>query len=734
MSSIQKILKVEGLGKFKDFSSSNDDLRFLKHTVIFGYNTYGKSTLTTIFRSLKSSDQKFLYGKKRFGHEGNITIDILDGNNQHLTLTNSNWSNPNIVIFDNNFVHNYVFVGDEIDHKHKSSLHGIFVGENVGQQVSRIKELRKEQDGLEKQRDQIKAEYSKSNLGTFDAFLKAEIVDNTQKKIETKKEEIQRLQNLATLKQLISISPLASTFEKFAASMQKTLDTSAEKNIESHIHDNWKDKLASKNFLADGVALLKDETNSCVFCGQSLIPVTELIKDFKNVFGTTYKETQQEIEKIGEAFLRFDAEAEIAKFLPLGVTCADILDKAVLLKNKDLIDEDVRKKLKNLNHPVDCESAGSPFKIFVAEVVNLHPTFDKLKTQEFSAEKQKSFENELKQLELAQYRHGNEGSGLAKRFESAAGVVDAKKAEIDALRKEIDEATNSAVERNQEQINSILKNSLKSDFSIQKMNSRSNLTRSDAHFVEYEFVIDGNVVPLSNKGSQLDEEPLDQPYFGNTLSDSDRRLLAMAFFISSLQTDDNLKDKIIVLDDPFSSFDSNRKDYLARAIIDIQNEKKERPEQVIVLTHDDGFLGRLQEKLPSSETKILKIKYAPASGSTLEVCNVDEIIEEQYFKDIKYVNDAVENSHNIDESLGKVRKCLERILRHKYYFMLDKGTLADGSISSYLEKIDGKCPVKDKILSNNWHEHMHDQHEIMKLSEPEKLQKLRDFLALLEEI
>lgn len=732
---INKIIKISGLGKFKDFTSNgNDDLKFLKKTIIFGFNTYGKSTLTTIFRSLKNSEQKYLLGKKNFSHTGDIVIDILDGNNQHLTLANGNWSNPNIVIFDNYFIHNAVFVGDEIDHKQRSSLHGIFVGENVGQKVRKLKELRGEQGALEKKRDQVKAEYTKNNLGSFEAFLKVEKIANVDKEIKKKKEKIQRLKNIAALKQLISASPFASTFANFVTAMQKTLDTSVENNIDEHINNHWKDDHASKNFLADGVNLLKDEAGTCVFCGQDLKPVSELIKDFKKVFGATYAETRQEIEKYGEAFLRFDTEAEMAKFASLGVKCEDILDRKSLLENKSILDKDVTKKLKDLNHPIDCESKDSPFKIFVAEVIKLHPIFEELKNQDFSTKKQQSLENELRQLELSQYRHSKDGSSLAGRYQDAVKAVETKKTEIDNLREEIDEATKSAIEKNQEQINTILKDVLKAEFIIQKLSSRSNLTRSDAHFVEYEFVIDGNIVPISNKRSQSDEEPLDKSYFGNTLSDSDRRLLAMAFFISSLRTDEELKEKIVILDDPFSSFDSNRKDYLARAIIDIQNEKKEQPKQVIILTHDDSFLGRLQEKLPDSDTKILKIKYSDASGSVLEKCNVDEIIEEQYFKDIKYIKDSADNSYNVDEALVKVRKCLERVLRHKYYFILDKSTLKDGSISAYLEKIDDKCAVKDEILDNNWHEHMHDQHEIMKLSEPEKIQKLKDFLTLLEKV
>ncbi|MCX6736421.1 MAG: AAA family ATPase [Candidatus Parcubacteria bacterium] len=732
---INKILKIEGLGKFKKFSNTgNDDLKFLKYTVIFGYNTYGKSTLTTIFRSLKDSDQKRLNGKKSFGFIGNLAIDILDETGQHLTLANGKWSNPNIAIFDNYFTHSSVFVGDEIGHKHKSSLYGVFVGEDIRQQISKLKELRGEQDALEKERDKIKSEYTKGYLGTFDAFLGKEAVDGVEEKKETKKKEIQRIKNSVSLKQLIASSPFASKFEKFSASMQKTLDTSAETNIENHVKSHWKDVTASKNFLAAGVDLLKDGTNTCVFCGQGLTPVVNLIKDFKNVFGATYKETQQEIEKIGEAFLRFDVEAEMAKFTPLGVICEEIYNKDVLLKNKNILDEDVRKKLKNLNYAIDVTSAISPFKSFVAEIVKLHPTFEMLKTQEFSTIKQTALENELKQLELAQYRHGEEGVALAQKFTKAIIAVETKKTEIDTLRKKIDEATKDTIGKNQKQVNTILTDVLKADFTIQKMSGQSNLTRANAHSIDYEFVINENIVPISNKHLQTDEEPLDKPYFGNTLSDSDRRLLALAFFIASLQTDSNLKDKIIVLDDPFSSFDSNRKDYLARMIIDIQNEKKERPGQIIVMTHDDGFLGRLQSKLPSSDTKVLKIKNSVADGSVLDKCDVDEIIEEEYFKNIKHIKEAADKTRDVDSALKRVRPCLERVLRHKYYFCLDKETLESGSITSYLEKIDKKCVIKDEILKSGWHEHMHDEHEIMKLLEPEKVQKLKDFLVLLEKI
>ena len=176
------------------------------------------------------------------------------------------------------------------------------MGDNIKQKIISLKDLRSEQNKPEKQRDQIKFGYTKNDLGSFDVFLKTKFVKDVQNEIERKEEEIKRFKNIASLKQLISSSPLASNFKQFSISIGKTLDTSAEKNIKDHMDAHWKNTQASKNFLADGVTLLKDELEACVFCGQDLSPVKELIYGFKKVFGDTYKEIRQEIERVGEDF------------------------------------------------------------------------------------------------------------------------------------------------------------------------------------------------------------------------------------------------------------------------------------------------------------------------------------------------------------------------------------------------------------------------------------------------
>jgi wobble nucleotide-excising tRNase len=52
---------------------------------------------------------------------------------------------------------------------------------------------------------------------------------------------------------------------------------------------------------------------------------------------------------------------------------------------------------------------------------------------------------------------------------------------------------------------------------------------------------------------------INYPNFKNSLSESDKRVLAFAFFLSLLKHDEGLDKKILVFDDPFSSFEVRSK-------------------------------------------------------------------------------------------------------------------------------------------------------------------------------
>lgn len=100
----------------------------------------------------------------------------------------------------------------------------------------------------------------------------------------------------------------------------------------------------------------------------------------------------------------------------------------------------------------------------------------------------------------------------------------------------------------------------------------------------YKLIINGTAVELGD-----DKTPLNIPSFRNTLSAGDRSTLALALFIAQLEHDPNLKDKIVVFDDPLTSQDRSRRTATQILICNLAKEVK----QVFVLSHDPYFLRAL---------------------------------------------------------------------------------------------------------------------------------------------
>jgi wobble nucleotide-excising tRNase len=81
------------------------------------------------------------------------------------------------------------------------------------------------------------------------------------------------------------------------------------------------------------------------------------------------------------------------------------------------------------------------------------------------------------------------------------------------------------------------------------------------------------------------------PSFKSTLSAGDRNTLALAFFFASIDLDDDVATKIVVIDDPISSLDDHRSLTTAQQIKSLA----QRTAQVIVLAHDKRFLCQIWE-------------------------------------------------------------------------------------------------------------------------------------------
>lgn len=99
------------------------------------------------------------------------------------------------------------------------------------------------------------------------------------------------------------------------------------------------------------------------------------------------------------------------------------------------------------------------------------------------------------------------------------------------------------------------------------------------------------VTGQASKGETVIRLKLKEPCrerVSNVLSDGEQRALALAFFLAEVTVSDERS--AIVLDDPVSSLDHERRAYLAERLA---GESKRR--QVVVFTHDMAFIQLLQE-------------------------------------------------------------------------------------------------------------------------------------------
>ena len=78
---LKRIQRIQNIGKFADCNAAGCE--FAKETIIFGFNTQGKSTLTAILRSLQTGNSNILIGRKTFGATGSKKVEVdFDNRNQ----------------------------------------------------------------------------------------------------------------------------------------------------------------------------------------------------------------------------------------------------------------------------------------------------------------------------------------------------------------------------------------------------------------------------------------------------------------------------------------------------------------------------------------------------------------------------------------------------------------------------------------------------------------------------
>jgi wobble nucleotide-excising tRNase len=146
------------------------------------------------------------------------------------------------------------------------------------------------------------------------------------------------------------------------------------------------------------------------------------------------------------------------------------------------------------------------------------------------------------------------------------------------------------------------------------------------------------------------------------LSSGDRSALALAFFLAAMKQDFDFGNKIVALDDPFTSQDRFRRTCTQQLIRQLSSVAK----QVIVLSHDPFFLRLIWENYPAADIKCLQMCRS-CDNTIIGEWDIDSETQSTYMKNYSVLLDFYRNRKGAPLEIARsIRPFIEGLYRVRF--------------------------------------------------------------------
>jgi wobble nucleotide-excising tRNase len=682
---IRKIISIKNVGRFEN-CAWRGGAQFESMGLIYAENGRGKSTFCDVLRSLQTGSGDFILGRKRLGATGDSEVAILADGNTKLTFKNGSWdaTKPEIAIFDSRFVHENVYAGDNIDHDHKKNLYRIIVGEAGVKLAEKVDALDvKVRDTSKEAKNKLDLLTAKLPAGTnLKTFEKISADQGIKQKIAAKEDELKNAElaakkssEIKTKGQLVELTlpTFPNNFESLLAEKLPALAEQAEKSLREHLANHTHN--ATETWLSEGLAYQKDE--SCPFCGQSTIDLP-LISAYQAYFDAAYQTLKDKLsdaqkcveadfgEKValsgqktlgdnstlGEFWrqLGLGAQVVIPDLGSYAATLSELRNRSVELLRLKIaapleampLSQEYKDALASFEKlETDRKSYNSALKAFNKEIADY-----KAKQGAVDLSKLKS---ELAELKLIELRHTAPIIDAINAWKAAEKEKTRLNDEKSTAKTDLDTHGATVLTVHEKRINDLLK-MFAAGFRI------SGTERSYAGgkpSSSYKLQINNVDVELGDENT-----PKSSPSFGNTLSAGDRSTLALALFIAQLERDPNLKDKIVVFDDPFTSQDRSRRTATQTLICTLAKQVR----QVLVLSHDPHFLRTVWDSYKGGAGAKCFQFARMANGTSVSEWEIEQETAGEYVKKHRVLWDYRYNSSASTASAREVAQTIRPVL------------------------------------------------------------------------
>ncbi len=445
-------------------------------------------------------------------------------------------------------------------------------------------------------------------------------------------------------------------------------------------------KLSNENWVAQGREYLSKDGNACPFCQKETI-TEEFKKQLELYFDTSYQESTETIKKMKEDYTnktdevleRLDKIVETEQKNQQTKLNTEIFKRIVeTLKSKINGNwQKMRDKSKEMSRSFKLESTKNEIKeisdlIDTAnqQIANHNEMIKDIQNQKKICVEQtwKFLVNEFKN-DIQEYNKKH--CGLEKGIKKLENEISEIEGKIEELENEIRELEKTMVNIKPivNEINALLKGYGFTNFSL--------------------------ACTEDEKSYRIQRE--DGQLVGETLSEGEVTFITFLYYYhltkGSLKENDISRNKVLVIDDPISSLDSNILFIVSVLVRDLMKEiteEKTNIKQVIILTHNTYFYKEITLecdkryqgkysfwiiKKDNNVSKIEKFEENPIKNSY-----------ELLWQEVRWAKEKQAKENNI--SWVSLQNVMRRII--EYYFRILGGFKHNDSLSEYFENIEEK--------------------------------------------
>lgn len=711
---IKKFIKISGTGKFLNYNHSSvpgnhRTTNFEKINLIYGENGSGKTTLSVILNSLKG-DNNLLAKKRAFDRTVPQSVEVLTDviANPKSTFKNNVWDfhYSNIEIFDIHFINENIYTGSEIQTTHKKNLFEIIFGQqgiNLKLDIQNIKERIQNGNKLIKETSE-KIEFAIDKVYRAENFCSVPFDTLIDSKITVKEADIITAKSYQLIQQKTSLTSIPILIIPFniqnvISSIEKSIDNISEQFLSKFkIHKNHLEMESSEEWLKQGFESIKE--NSCPFCLRPFDATVEIVEAYKQYFNIEYNQLLGSLEKIRSDIASYNLDTQFLTIENAISTNNNLLDfwkqhlanepilttligdKPTLVEEFEKVKELIKLKSENPiqgNNSLPISTFNSSIELFNKKIkaYNLEVQNYSLRITALKILQQpniQQLEIDLKRLKAIKKRNDPTINTLCTNLVAYTNRVTALKTEKDNKQQLLDTHSARIFTNYTTKINLYLR-AFAPYLEIRGLDSVY-IGNSKEPIIKYALHIDGNEIKQ--------DDSLTHPTFKYSLSEGDKSALVLAFFLTKLEIDGNLQDKIIVFDDPVSSFDLNRKATTISKLLHFGQQAK----QLFVLTHNIIFAGEFWKSVNqlSCSSQCSKIEFVTNTSCIIEF-HIDNETLSSVLKDSLAIKNYLLNGCYSDQERRSVARCLRPALESYFHLKFFDIVSANEWFGNFIDKV-----------------------------------------------